>query len=231
MRIQPLAAGLLALALVFHSASAGSEPTDAALAAVPAEPAATPTPEPAAPAAKDPALAEAPISELYGALEQISAAPETDHATRAERLAPVVTASYDLPFMSAKVLGRFWSKLDQADQLRWIDTFSRLTIDTYAERFTGTGTETFEVMGVEPSSRDTVMVRTRIVPASEDPVSIDYRMHHRGGSWRIVDIYLNGTVSELALRRSEYSAVIKRDGLEPLIAQLDAKIEANAEAE
>jgi phospholipid transport system substrate-binding protein len=44
------------------------------------------------------------------------------------------------------------------------------------------------------------------------------------GGWRIVDIYLNGTVSELALRRSEYSALIQREGFKALLAKLDERI-------
>ena len=55
-------------------------------------------------------------------------------------------------------------------------------------------------------------------------------MHHKDGEWRIIDVYLNGTVSELALRRSEYSSVLKRDGFEKLIVMVDGKAEELAQA-
>jgi phospholipid transport system substrate-binding protein len=52
---------------------------------------------------------------------------------------------------------------------------------------------------------------------------VDYRLHQRDGAWRIVDVYLNGTVSELALRRSEYSSVVKRDGFDALVRSIEEK--------
>ena len=70
------------------------------------------------------------------------------------------------------------------------------------------------------------MVRTRIVPVDEDPVELDYRVRGADGSWRIIDVFMNGTVSELALRRSEYSALIKREGFTALLALLDERIDS-----
>jgi phospholipid transport system substrate-binding protein len=59
-------------------------------------------------------------------------------------------------------------------------------------------------------------------------VKLDYRLRAADGDWKIVDVYLNGTVSELALRRSEYSSLIKREGLEALLAALDEHIDSLA---
>ena len=65
----------------------------------------------------------------------------------------------------------------------------------------------------------------RIALASSRPVvALDYRLRSVDGRWRIVDIYLNGTVSELALRRSEYSALIQREGFKALLVKLDERI-------
>jgi phospholipid transport system substrate-binding protein len=183
---------------------------------------AAPTPGPAAP---EPSTARAPVERLYAELLAVMKhADELGYEGRMQRLAPVVADAYDLPFMAAKVLGRHWRNLDEAMQRRWIDTFARLTVSTYADRFDGFSGERLEVQGAKPSAMDTVVVHTVIEPVDEDPVSVDYRLHERAGGWRIVDVYLNGTVSELALRRSEYSSVVKREGIEALIAQLETKI-------
>ncbi len=79
-------------------------------------------------------------------------------------------------------------------------------------------------MSVEPARHQTLMVRTRILPEDEDPVELDYRLRNVEGSWRIIDVFMNGTVSELALRRSEYSSVFKREGFESLLSLLEEKI-------
>jgi phospholipid transport system substrate-binding protein len=68
------------------------------------------------------------------------------------------------------------------------------------------------------------------VDPNDENVKLDYRLRAADGGWKIVDVYLNGTVSELALRRSEYSSLIKRKGLEALLAALDERIDSLASA-
>jgi phospholipid transport system substrate-binding protein len=142
---------------------------------------------------------------------------------RRAKLAPVVDRAYDLQFMGAKTLGSHWRALDQSERGRWLEAFRRLTVSTYAERFSDWSGEKLEVLDAVPADRGTAVVHTRIVPAKEEPIEINYRMRPGDDGWRIIDVYLNGTVSELALRRSEYSAVIDRDGFNHLIESLDEK--------
>jgi len=68
-------------------------------------------------------------------------------------------------------------------------------------------------------------VLTKIIVPNEDDVQLNYRLMKRNGEWRVIDVYLNGTVSELALRRSEYSSALKREGFEQLIASIETKIQ------
>ena len=74
------------------------------------------------------------------------------------------------------------------------------------------------------------MVRARLLDPGNEDVQLNYRLHERDGAWRVIDVYLNGTVSELALRRSEYSTVLKRDGFEKLIETIDDKTQEIANA-
>src|SRR5262249_33258513 len=84
--------------------------------------------------------------------------------------------------------------------------------------------QSFRILGVESSTHDTVLVRTHLDVPKEEGVELNYRLREVDGNWRIVDIYLNGTVSELALRRSEYSALVQREGFQGLLAKLDERI-------
>jgi phospholipid transport system substrate-binding protein len=67
-------------------------------------------------------------------------------------------------------------------------------------------------------------VKSRLIDPEGENVELNYRMRQVGGTWKIIDVYLNGTVSELALRRSEFVSIVKRDGLDALLVALDAKI-------
>ncbi len=171
--------------------------------------------------------ARQPIDALYAVLlDCMKNAEELGLEGRRAKIAPAVAAGYDLPFMARKILGRHWKTLDESSQQRWIETFGGLTSATYAERMTGFTGQVFEILKVEPSQRGTALVYSQVVTPDEEPIAINYRMRPDGESWRIIDVYLNGTVSELALRRSEYAAVLQRDGFEKLVASIDEKIAA-----
>jgi phospholipid transport system substrate-binding protein len=184
--------------------------------------------EPAAAApAPDTAPVRAPVERLYAALLDVMQRAEAlGFEGRYGVIEPVVAASYDLPFMAELILGRQWRALTPEQQKLWLDTFARLTVSTYADRFDGYAGERFEVGAVEAAAQGTSLVRTRIVPAEREPVALDYRMRETPGGWRIIDVFLNGTVSELALRRSEYAALMRRDGFDALLAAVKQKIAA-----
>jgi phospholipid transport system substrate-binding protein len=171
--------------------------------------------------------ARKPIEALYAVLvECLKNADALGLEGRRAKIAPAVEAGYDLPFMAEKILGRHWRTLSESDRARWTKTFGGLTIATYAEQMTGFTGQVFEVLKVEPSQRGTAVVYSQVLTPNEAPIAINYRMRPDGESWRIIDVYLNGTVSELALRRSEYAAVLQRDGFEKLVASIDEKIRA-----
>jgi len=184
--------------------------------------------------------AAAPPPPVEAALETIESFYESllDVMKRAEELGfegryaalePPVLKHYDMRFMAAKVLGLQWKQLSDEQKTLWLETFSRLTVSTYAGRFNGYAGERLDVLSAEAGSRGTALVKTVIVPSDDDPVELDYRLLPVSGRWRIVDVYLDGTVSELALRRADYSAVLKRDGWDALIEAIQKKI-AQAEA-
>jgi phospholipid transport system substrate-binding protein len=171
------------------------------------------------------AAARATVEQLYAALlEVMQRGEELAYEERYAQLDPVLQQAYDLPFMSAKALGRYWKGLSEQDRRRWISAFTGLTVSTYARRFDEYSGQRFEVLTVQPSRHETLIVRTQIVPVDEEPVELDYRLRGAEGDWRIIDVFMNGTVSELALRRSEYSSVFKRDGFEALLSSLEEKI-------
>lgn len=152
------------------------------------------------------------------------------YAGRYKRLEPVVRSQFDLPFMAAKSVGRYWKTASQEERDQLVKTFSRFSVANYAGRFDGWSGQTFETLGVDASARGTMLVRTKLLNPSGDDIQLYYRLRNgTDGRWKIIDVYLNGTVSELALRRSEYSSLIKREGFEALLIALNKRIETLAD--
>ncbi len=143
---------------------------------------------------------------------------------RYERLAPVLSAAFDFPLMARISAGKHWRAWDEVLRARFVAAFGNSSIATYAARFDGYGGERFEVLGEQPGLRKTVLVRNHLVKSDGEAVAIDYLLKTGAGDskdgWRVVDVFLDGKFSELALKRSEYGAVIKNDGVETLIRGL-----------
>ncbi len=168
--------------------------------------------------------AKAPVASFYAALDaSMKAGDALTLEARRKQLAPVMGKTFDLPLMAAKALGRHWRSMAPADQKRWIEAFSGLTVRTYAEQFDEDTGLAFEIGAVQAAPGGTALVRTQLIRADDAPVAIDYRLRPASGGWRVMDIFLNGTVSELALRRSEYTSVLERDGFEKLVTTLQTR--------
>jgi phospholipid transport system substrate-binding protein len=70
-----------------------------------------------------------------------------------------------------------------------------------------------------------IIVKTRMVKSKGETVSLNYRMHENAGSWQISDIYLDGSISQLAVQRSEFHAILQREGVDGLIMALSRKVD------
>lgn len=143
---------------------------------------------------------------------------------RFAQLAPDLVQIFDFPAMTKAAVGRTWKGLDPERQRAMVEAFSAFSIANFARRFDGFSGERFEITGEEPAKRDKILVRNRIVKADGEAVSIDYLTRMKDGQWRVIDILLDGRQSELASRRAEYSAIIKREGFDQLLHSLQEKV-------
>lgn len=145
---------------------------------------------------------------------------------RVKRLTPLVESTFDLPLMARTTTGAHWVKATDAQRESYIAAFRRMTATTLAERFDGYSGEKFEVLGAEQESDGFTLVTTRLVKSDGDPVQIDYLMKNGGDSWKIADVYANGSISELAVKTADYASVLRSDGIEGLTAALEKKADA-----
>ena len=139
---------------------------------------------------------------------------------RYARLAPVVERTFDIPSMTRLAIGPTWETLAPAQQQRLIAAFAHYIAATYADQFDTYSGEQLQVAGERPRGAD-LMVQTRIVKANGETTRLDYLM--RQG--RISDVYLDGTISQLAVHRSEFHSILQREGIDGLVAALNRKVD------
>jgi len=141
---------------------------------------------------------------------------------RFAQLQPVIWRSFDIATMARLSVGPSWATLTETQRQRVTESLGRYLAAIYAERFDSYAGQKLQVSGEQPAAAG-VMVRSQIIKANGEPVNIDYMMRRSGEAWVISDIYLDGAISEVATHRSEFSALLKNEGVDGLIAALNRK--------
>src|SRR5579871_5879631 len=152
------------------------------------------------------------------------------HATRPEpwregalsEAEPVVAATFDIPFMTRLSVGPSWYRLTPDQKQRAATAYGRYVTAVYATRFDDYAGQKFEVLGEQRIKHGT-LVRTQIIKANGEPVSINYVVHNNDTAWQIRDVYVGDAISELATRRSEFASILRSSGIDGLIASLNKK--------
>ena len=145
-------------------------------------------------------------------------------AGRRDRLAPAVRKAFNLPLMTRLIVGPQWPSLAATDQRQLVEAFSDFSIATYANQFDDDSGEAFDVdRKTAPAPGGDVIVHTKLAQPNDKPVRLDYLLRNDQGTWRIIDVYLSGTVSQLAVRRSEFSSVLRQGGVAGLVNLLKQK--------
>ncbi|MFL5266555.1 MAG: ABC transporter substrate-binding protein [Stellaceae bacterium] len=178
---------------------------------------------PAHPAHAVPASSGDTVQGLYDALlGSMKNGRTLGQSGRFTQLVPVIRQSFDIPAMARLSVGPSWAAISEAQRQQIIESFGRYIAAIYADRFDSYSGQKLQVTGEQPNPGG-VMVKSEIVKANGEPVKVDYMMRRNGEGWLISDIYLDGAISEVATRRSEFGAIIKTEGVDGLIAALNRK--------
>ena len=135
---------------------------------------------------------------------------------------PVVRRTFDIASMARLSVGPSWGTMSESQRQQVTDGFARYISAIYADRFDSYSGQKLQVTDEQPAAAG-VIVHSQIVKANGEPVKVDYLMRKNGDAWLISDVYLDGAISEVATRRSEFAAILRNDGVDGLIAALNRK--------
>lgn len=189
-----------------------------ALPMAPVHAAEEPAPRQVAQAAADPVSV---VEDFQAALVR---AMRTDgFQARVDLLRGPITETFLLDVMARTVTGRHWRAAGAQEQQALVDAFGALTVANYAARFHDYDGQEFSVLGSEEGPRGTTIVHTEIKPRGKDATALSYVVGESGGRRGIVDVVVGGGVSQLATTSSEYSAILRRQGMSGLVETLKLK--------
>jgi phospholipid transport system substrate-binding protein len=137
---------------------------------------------------------------------------------------PAVQNTYDLQAMMRVATSAYWTKMSPADQSALVTAFGRFSAATYARNFDTYSGQKFVITGVDTRLPDK-LVRTQLVLSPTSSINLVYRMRQDEGRWRIIDVFYNGTISQLAQQASDFSATLSTGGAPALIKKLNDQTE------
>jgi phospholipid transport system substrate-binding protein len=177
-------------------------------------------------AESDPSVAK--IESFYATLlDTMKRGPQLGMHGRYQALAPVIDTTFDIPTMVRFVVGPSWSTLSESDRKALTESFRRMTIANWASNFDSFDGQRFDVEpNVQVKSGDH-FVQSTLVPKKDKPIPFVYRMRQTGSDWKAIDIYLNGYVDEMTMRRSDFASTLASGGAQALVQKLNAMADSS----
>lgn len=167
------------------------------------------------------------IAAFNDALLQImKAGKTTSFRQRFDTLAPVVDRTFDLETILRNSVGLRWSGMPAAQRQQLLATFRRYTIATWVANFDAWSGQRFTVSPDVRRVGDALIVATHLVPRNGSPTVLSYVMRQTESGWRAVDVLVDGSISRVAVQRSDFSAVLSKGGAPALTASLQRKIDS-----
>ena len=143
------------------------------------------------------------------------------------QLVDTLSGPIDLDLVARLILGRYWRTATEAQRADYLKLFRDFALHTLASRLDVYGGQDFEVTGAKAVGDQDALVSTRIV-SDGPPVEVDWRIRERADhSLVAIDVIVEG-VSLIVTQRSEFGAVIDRQGMDGLLAELRRRAESRA---
>lgn len=134
----------------------------------------------------------------------------------------LLARSFDLRFIGRFVLGKHWRSATAEQKSDYLGLFSEYILQTFSSRFGGYSGQSLTVIGARQASEKDIVVQTRIDRPSGSPILAEWRVRAKGEQYRIIDVAVEG-VSMAVTQRSEFGAVVQRNGIPGLLALLRAR--------
>ncbi|HEX9647525.1 MAG TPA: ABC transporter substrate-binding protein [Alphaproteobacteria bacterium] len=146
--------------------------------------------------------------------------PSNEKAQREAGFRDLLVSNFDLPLITRLVVGRYWRQASEDQQREFASAFEAHIVKVYTSQLGAYEDEHVEIRNViARTDRDTI-VTTDVIRQSDPPLRIDWLVRDDGGGgYKVIDVAAEG-VSMMTTKRSEFSSVIAREGLDGLIGRL-----------
>ena len=160
------------------------------------------------------------VNELHESLIKIS--NKTINSDNLELIDDVVKNSYDLEKMGKIIIGVDWKQMDTKSKKEFINVFKRFISVNYFRRFNKINELNFEHQTVTDIEDKFKLARV-ILTADNEKIKIDYLLGLKNEKWKIFDVLLDGSISEIATKKSDFKKIIREEEVGGLLKHLRIK--------
>jgi len=152
---------------------------------------------------------------------RLKAEPEFIKVVIEEELIPY----FDYKYAAYKVLGTYLKKTTPDQRKQFVDAFYEYSINAYGHILLNYNQQTLTILGNKNfKSKKTVSIPVRMQESSGQITQLSFKLRKntKTGEWKVFDVIAEG-VSMLDTKRSEFGALIQKQGIDELIKLLKQK--------
>ena len=168
----------------------------------------------------------APVTSLNNALiASMRSGSTMSFAQRYQMLDPVIDRVFNLNAVLAASVGLSWARIPDAQKTTLAAAFRRYTVSSYVANFNSYNGQRFDILpDTRALSSGQAVVQTRLIRPADSPVKLDYVMRSGPAGWQIVDVLMDGTISRVAVQRSDFQQLLRSGGVPALTSALERKV-------
>ena len=147
---------------------------------------------------------------------EVLKAPNTSPEQRRAEFQALLDRGFAVKTIGRFALGRNWRAATPEQQQEYLKLFRQFILNTYASRLDGYSGQSFNVVDARPIDGKDTLVNTEIGQTNAEPLRVDYRVRTKQGTYKIVDVLVEG-ISLITTQRSEFASIINREGFDGLL--------------
>lgn len=153
---------------------------------------------------------------------EIAKNSDMDKSGKTKKIEALFTDKVDMDFIARFVVGKNWRTATPEQQQAYIAAYKPFILKNYAGRLTRYSGQTYSLKKTRAEGNSSI-VTMEIADKNGQSFLVDYRLRDQGGSYKILDIIVEG-VSLLATQRSEFASIIDQKGIEGLTEALKTQV-------
>ncbi|MGY8815552.1 MAG: MlaC/ttg2D family ABC transporter substrate-binding protein [Gammaproteobacteria bacterium] len=145
-----------------------------------------------------------------------------DRETSWNQIAALIYEGFDFRSMSQSVLATQWKRASEDERKKFTEFFSQYIEATYRSKIEAYTDQ--EIIYKDEIIRGSLGVVETVILAGDIEIPVNYKLRNNEGNWFAYDVVVEG-VSLVANYRSTFAAIVKNEGMDGLMSDIQRRIE------